>query len=201
MIRLLVGSATIVAAHRAGKQSAFASEFSGSRLRGGGFPFSPHIAARHLRRVPGAGRGPGVPMCPAPPKTRRLNCGAAGCSVAGELREDDGKIPGWLRPGEQTQQYLDSDVRLKKKRNMKLPCMHLLLAVGAQATPCSPRAVERRDRACARARAWLRDKQLACPEFFALPAGADPCAACPEPPISTGTPCGLGPPGGAATSL
>ena len=64
---------------------------------------------------------------------------------------------------------------------MKLPCMHLLLAVGAQATPCSPRAVERRDRACARARAWLRDKQLACPEFFALPAGADPCAACPEP--------------------
>ena len=74
----------------------------------------------------------------------------------------------------------------------------MLLAVGlAQAsTPCSPRAVERRDRACARARAWLRDKQLACPEFFALPAGADPCAACPEPPISTGTPCGLGPPGG-----
>ena len=81
---------------------------------------------------------------------------------------------------------------------MKLPCMHLLLAVGpAQAaTPCSLRAVERRNRACARARAWLRDKQLACPEFFALPAGADPCAACPEPPISTGTPCGLGPPGG-----
>ena len=57
MIRLLVGSATIVAAHRAGKQSAFASEFSGSRLRGGGFPFSPHIAARPLRRVPWGGEG------------------------------------------------------------------------------------------------------------------------------------------------
>ena len=64
MIRLLVGSATIVAAHRAGKQSAFASEFSGSRLRGGGFPFSP---LRDLcDESPGAGRGPGVPHRPKP---------------------------------------------------------------------------------------------------------------------------------------
>ena len=103
MSSLLVGSATIVAAHGAGKQSAFASEFSGSRLRGGGFPFSPHIAARPLRRVPWGGEGS---RRPAPPKTRRLNCACdGGRSVAGELREDEGKIPGWLRPGEQTQPY------------------------------------------------------------------------------------------------